>query len=146
MFDPFPVTLTLAETPTTGAGQSPAAGNDTAKTNATTQPASGTGGTGGGGGGGAGTMIQMVLLAGMVIVFLFFVSNGNRKEKKRRQQLLEALKKGDKVTTIGGEIGTVVEVRDNEVTLKVDESSNTRIKYRKSAIDAVITEAAPDSK
>ena len=48
--------------------------------------------------------------------------------------MIQSLKKNDKVRTIGGIIGIVVDVKDDEVTLKVDESNNTKIKVAASAI------------
>ncbi|MHC4412334.1 MAG: preprotein translocase subunit YajC [Planctomycetota bacterium] len=44
------------------------------------------------------------------------------------------MKKNDKVRTIGGIIGTIVDIKGDEVTLKVDESNNTKIKVASSAI------------
>ena len=54
--------------------------------------------------------------------------------------MLATLAKGAKVTTVGGVLGTVVEVRDEEVVVKVDENSNTRMRFAKSAINAVTAE------
>ena len=54
------------------------------------------------------------------------------------QQLLSSLKKQDRVLTIGGLIGTVVEVRDDEVVLKIDENANTRARFTKNAIQQVL--------
>lgn len=48
--------------------------------------------------------------------------------------MVQTLSKNDKVRTIGGIIGTVVDVKGDEVTLKVDESNNTKIKVASSAI------------
>jgi preprotein translocase subunit YajC len=48
--------------------------------------------------------------------------------------MVQALAKNDKVRTIGGIIGTVVDIKDDEVTLKIDESNNTKIKVIPSAI------------
>ena len=44
------------------------------------------------------------------------------------------LKKGDKVTSIGGICGTVVEVRDDELVVKVDENNNIRLRFSRWAI------------
>ena len=82
-------------------------------------------------------MIMILLIMG---VFLVFMMGGQRKEKKKRAQLLASLKKGDKVQTVGGVLGTVVELRDTEIVLKVDENANTRIKFSRSAIQSVISE------
>ena len=48
--------------------------------------------------------------------------------------MVQTLQKNDKVRTIGGIIGTVVDIRDDEITLKVDESNNTKIKVATSAV------------
>lgn len=84
----------------------------------------------------------------MIILLLVFMFGMNmltqRKEKKKRQALLDSLKKNDRVVTVGGIIGIVVEVKPNEVTLKVDESSNTRMKFSRSAIQAVVEDAEPE--
>ena len=48
--------------------------------------------------------------------------------------MVQTLQKNDRVRTIGGIIGTVVDVKDDEVTLKIDESNNTKIKILSSAI------------
>lgn len=48
--------------------------------------------------------------------------------------MVQSLQKNDKIRTIGGIIGTVVDVKDDEITLKVDESNNIKIKIASSAI------------
>jgi len=48
--------------------------------------------------------------------------------------MVQNLKKNDKVRTIGGILGTIVDVRGDEVVLKVDESNNTKIRISTSAI------------
>jgi len=72
------------------------------------------------------------------VVFYFILIRPRQKEQRRREQMLKELKKYDRVMTIGGIIGTVVEVREDEVTLKVDESSNTRLRLGRSAVQRVI--------
>ncbi len=92
-----------------------------------------------GGGGGAGLFespILLLLMFGLIFYFLLIRPQG--REKKRRQEMLGGLKKNDRVVTIGGIIGTVTSVRDDEVTLKVDESSNTKITFSRSAIQRVM--------
>ena len=85
--------------------------------------------------GGPGFMIMMVVLLGAMILFSFVSA---RREKKKREELLGNIKKHDKVLTIGGVVGTVVEMKDDSVVLKVDETSNTRITFAKSAISQVM--------
>lgn len=72
-------------------------------------------------------------------IFYFFLLRPKHREQKQRQQMLGKIKKHDKVMTIGGIIGTVMEAREDEVILKVDESTNTRMKFGRSAIQRVLT-------
>ncbi len=91
--------------------------------------------------------LPMFVMFGLIFYFLMIRPQG--KEKKRRQGMLDALKKNDRVVTIGGIVGIVTTVRDDEVTLKVDESSNTKITFSRSAIQRVMnasTELAGDEK
>ena len=53
--------------------------------------------------------------------------------------MLNAIRKHDRVQTIGGLIGSVVEIKTDTVILKVDESSNTRITFSRSSIQQVIS-------
>lgn len=85
--------------------------------------------------GGSGFLIMMMVLLGTMV--LFSVMSG-RREKKKRAELLGSIKKHDKVMTVGGVLGTVVEMKDDAVVLKVDETSNTRITFSKSAISQVM--------
>ena len=87
---------------------------------------------------GLGSMLPILILVFAVLI-IFSMGTG-RKEKKRRAAMLATLTKGAKVTTVGGVLGTVVEVRDDEVVVKVDENSNTRMRFAKSAINAVTAE------
>lgn len=91
---------------------------------------------------------KWALPAMMVALLLVFVLMGRkpRQEEKKRQEMLSNIKKGDKVTTIGGILGTIVEIRDNEVVVKVDETSNTRMRFVRSAIRIVGTADEPAKK
>lgn len=88
-------------------------------------------------------MLFPLILMGLVFYFLMIRPQG--KEKKRRAAMLAAVKKNDRVTTIGGIVGTVVSVKDTEITLKVDESNNTKITFSRSAIQGVTASDSTDS-
>ncbi len=85
------------------------------------------------------------LLLGIVVLY-FFVFRSKRNEDRKRQDMLASLKRGDRVQTIGGIHGTVVEANDSSVLLKVDESSNTKIRFSRSAIHRVVAEEKTDAK
>lgn len=75
-------------------------------------------------------------------VFWWFMSRGRAKERQRYEQMLSALKKNDRVLTVGGILGTVVDVRDDEVVLKVDEASNVKVRFTRSAIKTVLADTS----
>lgn len=108
--------------------------------------AGGSGGTGGAPAGGSlwDSPLPIVLL-GLVAVMLIMSILGPRRERKRREQMLSKIAKHDRVQTVGGVIGSIVEVKPDSVVLKVDESSNTRITFAKSAIQQVLNPAGGSS-
>ena len=85
-------------------------------------------------------LVQWAPIIIIVIVFWFLLLNANRKRDKQVKQMRENLKKGDKVQTVGGVLGTVVNVDTDEVTVKVDESTNAKIRFTRAAIHRVITD------
>ncbi|MBN2589617.1 MAG: preprotein translocase subunit YajC [Sedimentisphaerales bacterium] len=74
------------------------------------------------------------LLPVVMIVMVFLMFRAPQKQKKERKKLEQSLEKNDRILTIGGIYGTIVDIKDDEVTLKVDESNNTKIKVTRSAI------------
>lgn len=125
-----------------GAPAAPAAGASPAATDAGAAagaPAAATQQTGAAGG--RDFLIMMAVMVGALFLFTWM---SQRRERKKRDQLLSGIKRHDKVMTIGGIIGSVVELKDDAVVLKVDETSNTRITFSKSAISQVIAQAAAE--
>mgnify|MGYP001260757083 CR=1 FL=1 len=103
------------------------------------QAATGTppGASGASGGGG---MINMVLMfGGIFLIFYFLLIRPQRKQEKQRQAMLKELKKNDKVVTIGGIYGVVVNVRDKDVTLKIDDSKDVRVRFTRTSVSHVIS-------
>ena len=68
------------------------------------------------------------------------VFKGPQKKQKKHRDMLDNLKKNDRIRTIGGIVATVVDVRDDEVVVKIDESNNTKMRFVRQAISAVITD------
>jgi preprotein translocase subunit YajC len=83
---------------------------------------------------GLGSNMSFFIMALMFVMMYFILFRGPRKKQQQHKQMVQALAKNDKVRTIGGIIGTVVDVKGDEVTLKIDESNNTKIRITASAI------------
>jgi preprotein translocase subunit YajC len=81
---------------------------------------------------------QMGPIILMVIVLFFLMNRSKKKTDKERTDMLAKLKKGDEIQTIGGILGKVMEAREDRVLVKVDENSNTKIWFGRSAIHKVV--------
>lgn len=77
---------------------------------------------------------SLIFIALMFILMYFILFRSPRKKQQQHKQMVQSLQKNDRIRTIGGIIGTVVDIKGDEITLKVDESSNTKIKIVSSAI------------
>ena len=89
-------------------------------------------------GGGLNMLIMMVLIFGVFYLLLIRPQRKREKERKlKRQEMLDALKKNDHVTTVGGIRGVVSSIGDKEVVLKVDESKDVRLHVSRDAINRV---------
>ena len=84
--------------------------------------------------GNSSSIMQLVFIVGIFVILYFIMFREPKKRQRQQQKMIQTLKKNDKVRTIGGIIGIVVDVKGDEVTLKVDESNNTKIKVAASAI------------
>jgi preprotein translocase subunit YajC len=83
---------------------------------------------------------QLLFLVLLFVVMYFILFRGPRRQQQQQRQMVQSLKKNDRVRTIGGIVGTVVEVRGDEVHLKVDEANNTKIWVSTSAIGKNLAE------
>ena len=83
------------------------------------------------------TLIMMVL---MIAIFYFMLIRPENKRKKEAEQMRSSVKKGDKITTIGGIVGTVVDVKENRIVIETS-ADQVRIEFEKWAISSNETAA-----
>ncbi|MCM8766286.1 MAG: preprotein translocase subunit YajC [Candidatus Omnitrophica bacterium] len=77
-------------------------------------------------------IISLLPLILIFFIFYFMLIKPQKAREKEHREMLNNLKKSDGVVTSGGIHGTIVEIKDNTVILKVDD--NTKIMVEKSAI------------
>jgi len=82
-------------------------------------------------------VIFLVVIFG---IFWFLMIRPQRKRDRQRNEMLDRLKKNDKVVTIGGIQGTVRWVKDDEIMLLVDESTNTKLRMTRSSVARISSE------
>jgi preprotein translocase subunit YajC len=86
-------------------------------------------------------LTQLIFIVPIILI-IFFMFREPKRRQKQQQKLVQSLKKNDKVRTIGGIIGTIVDVKDDEIVLKIDEASNTKIRIIPSAVGRNLTNEA----
>jgi preprotein translocase subunit YajC len=107
-------------------------------------PAAGTAGAPAGGATGkpaGGLDFFTLMIMGVLLALILSTVLGGRREKKKFEAMMSSIKKNDQVRTVGGIIGSVVEVKPDVVVLKIDENSNTKITVVRSKIEAVMKES-----
>jgi preprotein translocase subunit YajC len=85
------------------------------------------------------TFLPLVAIIG---IFYFLIIRPQSKKQKETQKMLSALKKGDKIVTIGGIHGVIQTIRENSVIVRVDE--NTKMEFSRSAISSVVSQGKED--
>jgi preprotein translocase subunit YajC len=95
-------------------------------------------------GGGGNPIMSFLPLVAIIAIFYFLILRPNNKKQKETQKMLSALKKGDRVVTIGGIHGIIQSVKESTVILRVDE--NVKLEFNRSAISNVSSQAKDDDK
>lgn len=95
------------------------------------------------GAGNSGSMI-FILLAFFVLMWLFMIRPEKKKQKKV-EEMRKALSVGDEVVTIGGIMGTVVHVTEDNITIETGED-RVRVQLKKWAISSNVRAEAAEAK
>lgn len=82
-------------------------------------------------GGAANPAATLMMMMGFIAIFYFLFFRPQRKQQQEHRALVESLKKGDEVTTVGGIVGTIVHLTDDRVTIR---TGDTRIEVERSKI------------
>ena len=80
-------------------------------------------------------MESLLLMVAMIAVFYFLIIRPENKRKKQAEQMRSSLKKGDRVTTIGGMVGKIVQVNDSTIVFETSED-RVRIEVTKWAVQS----------
>ena len=91
-------------------------------------------------GAGASMGSTLVMMVAMIAIFYFMLIRPGNKRKKESKEMRSSVKKGDKVTTIGGIIGTVVDVKENNIVIETS-ADQVRMELAKWALSSNETAA-----
>ncbi len=87
--------------------------------------------------GGMGSMVLSIVF--MIAVFYFLLIRPQKKKEKEAKNMRDSLMVGDELVTIGGIVGKVIKIKDDEVTIETG-SNKTRLTFKKWGINQVLTE------
>jgi len=79
---------------------------------------------------------SLIMLALMFGIFYFFLIRPQQAQQKKRREMLDSLRKGNTVVTIGGIYGQVVEVKDDSLIIQI--ADNVRVRTVRGAVNSVL--------
>lgn len=91
----------------------------------------------------AGMWQQLLMIALILVIFYFFLIRPQMKRSKEAKKFRDSLQKGQKVVTIGGIHGKIVEIDETTVTIQVENEG--RLRMEKSAIASSATDQLPNA-
>ena len=80
----------------------------------------------------------------MVVIFYFLLWRPQKKQQKRRQDMLDSLKPGAKIVTVGGVMGTIVSLHDDYLVIRV--ADKVEIRVTRAAVAQVLSSKGSESK
>ncbi|MCB9957840.1 MAG: preprotein translocase subunit YajC [Rhodospirillaceae bacterium] len=91
--------------------------------------------------GGGGLLIQILPLVLIFVVFYLLLIRPQQKRMKTHREMLGALRRGDRVVTGGGIVGTVTKTGDDELTVEIAEG--VRVRVLRSTVSTVLSKTEP---
>ena len=87
------------------------------------------------GGGSQSFLVTLLPFAAIIAIFYFLIIRPQNKKQKETQKMLSALKKGDRIVTIGGIHRIIQSVKEGSVIVRIDDS--VKVEFSRSAISSV---------
>lgn len=88
--------------------------------------------------GGMDMTMTIVYLVVMVAIFYFVLIRPQKKREKQTRMMLNEMRPGDEIITIGGVMGNIVSIKDDRVIIETG-ANKTKLTFEKSAIKTVLT-------
>ncbi|MCK4375026.1 MAG: preprotein translocase subunit YajC [Candidatus Brocadiae bacterium] len=89
-------------------------------------------------------LIGLLPIVAILVLFFWFMSRSQKKRDKKRRDMLDSVRTKDDVLTIGGIHGRVVQMKDDEVVLRIDPEKDIKITVAKNCISRRLGEEEPE--
>ncbi|MDR1487813.1 MAG: preprotein translocase subunit YajC [Deltaproteobacteria bacterium] len=89
-----------------------------------------------------GGMQLFIIMGGFILIFYFLLLRPQRKQQRERQAMIDGIKKGDRIQTTGGLLGTVTAVDQKEITLRI--APEVRVKLARAGVAGVVKGGEPE--
>ena len=96
-----------------------------------------------GGAPGAFDFVSLMPLILIFVVFYFLLIRPQQKKMKQHREMIASLKRGDKILTSGGIIGTIVKVEEEEGVLLVEIAKDVRVRVARATVSDLLSKPAP---
>lgn len=87
-------------------------------------------------GGGGQMWGNIILFGGIIVIFYLFMIRPQQKKQKDQKKFIEAIKKGDKIVTVGGIHGKIASIEDDTVMLEIERGAKMRIEKSSISLEA----------
>ena len=87
---------------------------------------------------GGGMTFTIIYIVVMIAIFYFLLIRPNKKRQRQMQNMLDSMRKGDEIVTIGGIMGNIVSIKEDRVVIETG-ANRTKLTFEKSAIKSVLT-------
>lgn len=88
--------------------------------------------------------MTILFLVGIVAVFYLLILRPAKKREQERKEMIDNLKKGSNVVTIGGIYGTVTALKENDIIVRIDSEKDVRIKMSRGAVNKILEEESSE--
>ena len=85
---------------------------------------------------GSSVITTVIMLVAMIAIFYFLMYRPQKKQEKETKDMRDGLKEGDEITTIGGIIGKIIQIKEETVLIETS-GDKTKIRLHKSAVKSV---------
>lgn len=85
------------------------------------------------GAGGGGLLGTLIMVAAFFAIFYFLLIRPQRQQQKRHEEMVQSLRRGDEVVTVGGVIGQIIHIKEDRLTIKTADETRLVVERDKVA-------------